>query len=436
MKHKKHDRNRCRIGTALGSLRFQVIAIMLSCYLIPALLLGLFTRNVLLTGMRRKTEAALETAVEHAWTLTIAQVDHAIALARDAIYDGELADACENWRAGKIADAEYLRLSRAYLDRKYGRDGLFTFAACFPADHPEMYMYTRSGYQGAMDFLPDMQSQALSLGETLDTGSLFVESSGKIYLIRNLMNLRMERYAMLVLGIDREEMFSPLLALGDAWQGKAAFRLDAAGDTAASWDDLTPGISEEGPEIRYVKSSGADEYRLDFSLTLDKKQQYREYYLFGSLSLVLELLVIPLVVLLGWYLHKHILRPIALLSSASERIENGELGVTVPVRGGDELGRLGTAFSNMSRRIEELIDKTYKEEIARSRTYRDDIFVLDILREEMKNDDERIQRLSHRLKAHPGISWPCFQDLPLKAEEWLRHSFPWGFCIEGPEAAS
>ncbi len=37
--------------------------------------------------------------------------------------------------------------------------------------------------------------------------------------------------------------------------------------------------------------------------------------------------------------------------------------------------------------------KTYREEIKKSRTYRDDIFVMDILREEMKNDDPRIQRI-------------------------------------------
>ena len=37
--------------------------------------------------------------------------------------------------------------------------------------------------------------------------------------------------------------------------------------------------------------------------------------------------------------------------------------------------------------------KTYKEEIARSKTFMDDIFVLDILREEMNNDDPRIQRI-------------------------------------------
>lgn len=37
--------------------------------------------------------------------------------------------------------------------------------------------------------------------------------------------------------------------------------------------------------------------------------------------------------------------------------------------------------------------EAYRNEIRNSRSYRDDIFVLDILREEMKNDDARIQRI-------------------------------------------
>ncbi len=36
---------------------------------------------------------------------------------------------------------------------------------------------------------------------------------------------------------------------------------------------------------------------------------------------------------------------------------------------------------------------SYREQIKESRTYRDDIFVLDILREELQNDDPRIQRI-------------------------------------------
>lgn len=37
--------------------------------------------------------------------------------------------------------------------------------------------------------------------------------------------------------------------------------------------------------------------------------------------------------------------------------------------------------------------ETYRNEIRKERSYKDDIFVLDILREEMKNDDTRIQRI-------------------------------------------
>ena len=37
--------------------------------------------------------------------------------------------------------------------------------------------------------------------------------------------------------------------------------------------------------------------------------------------------------------------------------------------------------------------KTYREEIAKSKSYRNDIFALDILREEMRNDDPRLQRI-------------------------------------------
>ena len=37
--------------------------------------------------------------------------------------------------------------------------------------------------------------------------------------------------------------------------------------------------------------------------------------------------------------------------------------------------------------------ETYKNEIKNSKTYKDDIFVMDIMRQEIKNDDERLQRI-------------------------------------------
>ncbi len=44
--------------------------------------------------------------------------------------------------------------------------------------------------------------------------------------------------------------------------------------------------------------------------------------------------------------------------------------------------------------LEEIIaTPTYRKEIKKTKSYRDDIFVLDILREEMTGDDPRIQRI-------------------------------------------
>ena len=351
------------LRAALASLRVQIVVLLVLCWLIPALVLSVFIQTTLIPGLRSKTASALHADAEHAWTLACQNIDGVIAQARDAIYDGELTSVYDSWHAGSLADAEFLRLSRSYVDRKYGRNSLLTFAAYFPVEAPGLYMYTRSGYMEAVSFLDGLQQQTLRLGETLDTRSRFLEAEGQLYLVRNLMNLRMERYGMLVLGLHREALLAPLLQLADSWHGRVRVQLDDSGDTDVDWDALPSGLTEEGEEIRFCRQAAGDAYTLRLLLTLNKREQYREIYQFQYLALALYLLLIPVLVLLAFYVKKRIITPVTLLTNASRRIERGELGVTVPMRGGDELGELGVTFSNMSRRIEQLIDKTYKEEL-------------------------------------------------------------------------
>ena len=352
------------LRVVFASLRMQIMLLLLTCYLIPALTLSVFIQTKLIPSLREKTVSALTTDAEHAWTLARQNIDLAIDLAREAIYDGELASVYESWAGGGLADAEYLRLSRSYIDRKYSRSSQFTFAGYFPVDAPELYMYTRSGYNEAVRFLEEGQRQALALGQALDTRTGILEVGDRLYLVRNLLNLRMERYGMLVLGLNREELLSPLLQLGESWQGRVFIRLDDTGDTGVHWEAYPAGITEKGQEIRFARQAEGDDYSLRLLLILSRRQQYREIYAFQYLALGLYLLLIPVLAFLAWYVGRRIVKPITLLSSASRRIERGEWGVTVPMRGGDELGNLGVAFSNMSLRIKQLIDKTYKEELA------------------------------------------------------------------------
>lgn len=348
------------------SIQFQLLAIMLLCYLAPTLLLGGYMGNVFFSDLRDKTETALTSGAEHALTLTQQNVERAIELAKDATYDGELTSAYAAYEAGTTGSAEFLQLSRNYLERKYSREPMFTLAICFPVNNPDLLIYNRSGYEQAQRYQQTAHARVQQLGESLDTHCLFIEEEGTTYLVRNLYNLRLERYGMLVLGIDREQMLGQLDRLAAAWDAQMEVCLGEAGATELGWDALAPGISDskDADAIAYTQVTKMRDYTLGMRMTILRRRVYGEMEAFQRMMTALILLLVPVMALILLFVSRRIVRPIRILSQASHRIEEGEFGVTVPMHGGDELGDLGRAFSNMSTRIAELIDKTYKEEIA------------------------------------------------------------------------
>ena len=364
-KEREGKQKRGKFRARIQSLRVQVGLMILLSYLVPVGLLGVFTGNILLNSLEKKTEAALTSGAEHAFTMTEENIGRAVELARAATYDGELTAAWEKWKNGAAGDAEFLQLCRGYLERKYSRESLFLFAGCFPLEKPEILISYRGSVNDPPAYLQQLQQAVTEIGETLDTRSSFFSFDGRMYLIRNLLNLRMEKYGMLILEINREKLLQPLNTLKDEWNAEASIRLDAYGDPGEEWQGLTPGLTDDrkANRLQYVRLSRGEENVPDLKLTMDRRAQYSEVYEFRRLLLGVYLLLIPILVLLAVYLRKRITRPISLLSDASRRIEGGELGVTVPMHGKDELGQLGEAFSHMSLRIRDLIDKTYKEEI-------------------------------------------------------------------------
>jgi len=351
-------------GSIRHSLRAQIGLIVLLSYLTPVVLLGVFTGGFMMKRLENQTRMAVTSGAEQAWTMTEQNIERTLNLARDATYDGELTDTWQRWKDGSIGNSEYTRLCRSYLERKYSREPLLSFAACFPVSNPEMIRYIRGETLDGSGELEKLRETVQIMGEQLDTRCRFFRFGERIYLVRNLLNLRMERFGMLILGINEEQLFQPLNELGTDWDAQVAFQLDDCGDPENQWVDLAQGLTDDGREKLYYTRLSADrENSLNLQLTMDRRKQYSEIYTFRLLLLVMALLLIPIMVLIGIYLSRRIVKPLTLLSAASRRIEEGEPGVTVPLNGGDELGRLGRSFSKMSLRLKELIDKTYKEEI-------------------------------------------------------------------------
>ena len=351
---------------ALKSIRVQLLTIMLLCYLVPTLILGEYMGNVFFADLRAKTETALSSSVEHACTLSLQSVERAVGLAREATYDGELSDIYSGYESGALSSAEFLRQSRSYIERKYSRENLFTFALYYPVSDPTMLVYNRSGYEETVRCLREAGDAVRAACGELDTRCRFMEEQGRVYLVRNLMNLRMERFGILVLGVNTGRLLADVQALAGTWDGEVQVMLGQSGAGDVDWDAQTEGLCErpEEDKLVYTRRERNSDYDFAMRLSVSRDRIYGEIRAFRRLMTGLFVLLIPILALMLLYLHKRIVRPISLLSQASGRIEAGELGVTVPMHGDDELGQLGRAFSQMSLRIEELIDKTYKEEIA------------------------------------------------------------------------
>ena len=337
---------------------------MLLSYLIPVVLLGVFTGSFLMKKLENQTRSAVTSGAEQAWTLTNQNIERTLELARDATYDGELTDAWQKWNSESIGDAEFRRFCQIYLERKYSREPLLSFVACFPVKDPKLKTYLRGGALEGSGELQKLIETVQIMGEELDTRCRFFRFENNIYLVRNLLNLRMERFGMLILGINEERLFQPLTELGREWDAEVAIRLDDCGDPEIDWKSAGTGLTDDRKEkLYYTRLSGGEENGLDLRLTMDRRKQYNEVYSFRMLLLVMALLLVPIMIMIGIYLSRRIVKPLTLLSAASRRIEEGKLGATVPLNGEDELGRLGRSFSQMSLRLKELIDKTYKEEI-------------------------------------------------------------------------
>jgi len=349
----------------LFSLRFQIVFILLLCYMIPTIVLGIFARHILLGSVQKNVESALVSNAKYAWNTTVQNLDRIVALGQEAVYDEELANAWNQWRSSAISNAEFLRLSRNYLDQQFGRDRFFTFAAFIPAGSDGLLISNPSGQSAASDFFRENEALVSHAAESLDTQSLFTGSGEQMCFIRNVLNLRMENTGTLVFGLNRNQVLEPLITLQSGWKANMSLLVDEYGDRETDWTSLPEGFTDLPQEntLRYVQSETGDHYDLHLLLALNRAEQYHELYTFRNLTLLLYLLLIPILLLIVLFVRRRITRPIGMLADASRRIEAGELGVTVPMRGGDELGDLGVAFSNMSVRLRELIEKTYRSEI-------------------------------------------------------------------------
>lgn len=358
-----------RLKAALKTLRARFIVIVALCWLLPMMILGIYMSGSFMEALKAKTEQALQSGLVHAEDLVVKEIERVLKKSKDITYDEVIYNNYTAYKNGTLDYESFYAASRSYWQRLFQRERSMPFTAFYFLDEPWRMVYTSASAAMVRTFNENVKPDLLLLGETLDTRSRFASVEGRLYLVRNLYNRKLERFGMAVMEIEPGSLFAPLTDPASIWQGKTDIKLD---DFELTSNDTLPQVQEDAPlgllenkgSITYTGRRASSDYHLSYRVSLDRSLIFGQLDQYYRLLWLLIALFIPSAALIMVLIHRWMTRPLARLAKASRQMAEGELGVTVAIQGPDEIGALGRSFNAMSSRIKQLIDRSYKEELA------------------------------------------------------------------------
>lgn len=358
-----------KLGSRLHTLRVRIVAIAALCWLLPTVVLGGYMSDVFFRALRDKTEQALVSGASHAQTMIIQEIERILKKSKDVTYDEQLSEACAKLHSGLLSADEFFIVSRTYWHKMFQREQSMVFTAFFLVDESDQLIYTTDDVNRLLAFREEALPYIEQVGETLDTRSRFVQVGGRVYHVRNLLNRRLERFGMMVLDINMEQLLAPMLDTQTLWEGRVDILLDeythqADPDWPLTEDNFREGLYGADGDMYLGQRIKTSDYTLTYRILLEEDMVLGETRVYYEIILALVLLLLPIEALIMLFIYLNLTRPLLRLSEATQRMAGGELGITVQAGGDDEIGRLGMAFNVMSHRMERLIDKSYREELA------------------------------------------------------------------------
>lgn len=341
------------------SLRMQIALIVLLCWLLPVLMVLCFMGRYLSDSVGAPAEQELGAQFQVHLRMCADRVNSAAEASRLASYDPTIRDAWNSYGQNENASALY-RSCRAFLTRQYQPDSRFRYCVLwFPGlDMTLTTVNTGVVYQQAERWWAEDLPQVQALAEGLDTAVGFLESDGRMYLVRNLVNPAYETYAVLSLALNQPYYFEDLAAL--TWASDVCVQLGDADDLVVKGAPVAQ--AGRGVIGGMVKGSG---YRLSATAALDYDILLSQVRPYVYILVAMALLLVPLLLFTFRFLRQRVSRPVEVLMEGSSHINRGELGYQLDYRANNrEFQYLTESFNHMSAQLHHQFDRLYHEELA------------------------------------------------------------------------
>lgn len=371
-----------------ANLTFGMIRLLVICLVVPfgALSVVLFFSSASKTS--NQVRNTVVTSMENAAENCNSNIEKVIQESKQASYDNVIRTSYLQFLKDKNEAVMYRAVSN-YLSEKYKYNSMISSTIVVFKEKTTMEYYTYSNVAGATyasisDFKNNAMTQIKSVAQRMGTNTKFVEIGEHLYLVRNLVTSDYNPYAIIVMEINKSNMFKSMDNV--VWRENGAIFLD--GDMVCE-PDYENDINNEkfkiyaennkrnyGEVTETESNYDSNNYTVNlytrcnnqqftYIVKLNQMEVLNESFTYVYIYVLIILLTILLAALTFYYFYRNINKPISDLMEMSEKIEEGEYGITLPAfEGNKEFGKLIDTFNHMSLGLEESFNRIYAEEVA------------------------------------------------------------------------
>lgn len=371
-----------------ANLTFGMIRLLVICLVVPfgALSVVLFFSSASKTS--NQVRNTVVTSMENAAENCNSNIEKVIQESKQASYDNVIRTSYLQFLKDKNEAVMYREIS-SYLSEKYKYNSMISSAIVVFKEKTTMEYYTYSNVAGATyasisDFKNNAMTQIKSVAQRMGTNTKFIEIGEHLYLVRNLVTSDYNPYAIIVMEINKSNMFKSMDNV--VWRENGAIFLDGdmvcepdyendinnekfkiyADNNKRNYGEVTETESNYDSNNYTVNLyTRCNNQQFTYIVKLNRMEVLNESFTYVYIYVLIILITILLAALTFYYFYRNINKPISDLMEMSEKIEEGEYGITLPAfEGNKEFGKLIDTFNHMSLGLEESFNRIYAEEVA------------------------------------------------------------------------
>lgn len=360
-------------------LRWSMTQMLILGWLLPLMLLSISMLVVMVNRNSKQIEETILVSTKKATENCIDKMNAVITASRNASYISTIRESYQQYLKDKNNRQLYLEVTQ-FLNQQYRYNDMIQSTMLYFVDKPDHIYHTYSNVAGATySSVGEFKAKAHSIiqeeATTLGTKVKFLNINGKLYLVRNMVTSNYKTFAVIVMEVNTQTMFESLQSI--VWYVDSMVYIDdgilvdsATGGMKDYKHYLEKPISREphlyeGKESIVVMSQKVESQYITYVIKLDKMAIVNENDIIIYMFIIFVLFMIPLIIIIFYFFHKNINKPITKLVVVSREIEKGNFEIRLPVLSENaEFNYLGETFNNMLTKLQTLFEKIYLEEIA------------------------------------------------------------------------